>query len=580
MGLCSKSELSSIETSSRNASKLLIDRLLSRLGITLDSVEHLLQPDEYSHWITRNTILDLITTRQLIAAQFKICNELRKKSSDKLHLQFLYIALSYVYESNKNFDYALSFCEKAMYCSITKEMLKNIEAQPLSCSEYFILIEYCKLRCIKEKNITENISGFYDKILISFRTYLGETSDYCKLLPKYTETYILIHSYQKDSLAFSESELALISESFFIQKKYNKGYYLYDLLISLKSICAKSSLLSSLFNNNKITYWSDLIKKIHTTFGLTPLSGELSWFLDEPNCFLIGTTIKKRRKALNYTQKDLATGFCSEKTVYRIEQNLSKCNLPLLHAILNKLHYTPGMAISASSSYNYCILEHNILLSKLIGEKRKYAEIFNYVCSPDFLETPSADKNLFTPRQLAVINYLHQKTSKQVFYNKLINLLEKTISPQAATSPETPLSSEEIMILLDIVLFDLDSVSISNKIISKLKKTLPLLLISNYSNLYIILNFFTIITEENFNDLKFTAALKKFMPIMLKKEDLTYIFDTTSILAYSPNIDKEEQHFLSEISKLSFCFCSNKLFATKLPAATSKPIIEPSYDSK
>ena len=85
-GLCSPSLISSWESGKRTPEKLLQDRLLSRLGVSLDTFQHLLPYDKYQRFQMQTKIIFFIQQEQYLKAE-TLLKEYQQNISSKQPLE-------------------------------------------------------------------------------------------------------------------------------------------------------------------------------------------------------------------------------------------------------------------------------------------------------------------------------------------------------------------------------------------------------------------------------------------------------------------------------------------------------------
>lgn len=359
-GLMEESNLARIEKGQRPIEKIMRDRLLGRLGMSVDQYETKLTGEEYLDWTEQRAICKAITD---IEENILLCREDTKKErikkasiliqeyetktgeADLIRKQFCLIMKAEIKRltTNEKQEIGLLY-EKAIKLSFPNIESINIQKMLLSVQEMNLLLEYTYY----------NRRNMLAKLIEIFLSYIEER--HCdiyyqlKIYPKMIFYYVdnEIKENKTDNLEVMFQLLKKCNIALNILQKKGKTYYLYEnlflkerLLNTIYDIFVKqkdynkAKIILKLSKENlklKNTYES-----ICNEYRINKYMTNIVYMYEQRRVICIGDAIRKRRKMLGITQQQLCDGICSVKSLRRIEKQQSQMQVAALTPMLEKL---------------------------------------------------------------------------------------------------------------------------------------------------------------------------------------------------------------------------------------------------
>lgn len=393
-GLCDMEEWNNM-LSGEYMDKLMMSRLLDRLGCRGLRCDILLFASEYDDWQTRMDIVSAINDGETELAE-KILEEyagrkIVQKNIDKmgcnerLEYQFVLMMQAYIMLGGR-FDRTelIAKLQEAAVLTIPQGVdvaFDNGMKIILSVQELDILLEYYyQLVCreIEEKNIktVDCYIGRIRKVIdyILSADWFNALSK-AGILPK-AVYYVMLSNQKKIRLNMdNEDEFIFIAEEL---KSYGRCLSDYDNAIEVLRDCGRIYYLAELCDmmdaivsrmkkllseevcksmklddiKNTADRCREMLLYIEKLTGISRYTKNGMYIYFEPNVYRMEKVVADRRRLLGITQNQLAEGICTAKTIRRLEQGHCRPHGYNLYEILNRLELYSDFVMDEIVSYN------------------------------------------------------------------------------------------------------------------------------------------------------------------------------------------------------------------------------------
>lgn len=393
-GLCDMEEWNNL-LSGEYMDKLMMSRLLDRLGCRGARCDILLFGSEYDDWQERMDIVFAINDggaefAEKILEEYA-CRKIVQKNIDKmgcnerLEYQFVLMMQAHIMLGGR-FDRTelIAKLQEAAVLTIPQGVdvaFDNGMKIILSVQELDILLEYYYqhvCREIEEKNIktVDYYIGRIRKVIdyILSADWFNALSK-ANILPK-AVYYVMLSNQKKIRLNMdNEDELIFIAEELksygrwlsdydnAIEALRNDGrtYYLaelcdmMDIIVSrMKRLLSEDVCKSMKLDDIKNTAdrCREMLLYIEKLTGISRYTKNGMYMYFEPNVYRMEKVVADRRRLLGITQNQLAEGICTAKTIRRLEQGHCRPHGYNLYEILNRLELYSDFVMDEIVSYN------------------------------------------------------------------------------------------------------------------------------------------------------------------------------------------------------------------------------------
>ncbi|HAR70170.1 MAG TPA: hypothetical protein DCR91_03125 [Eubacterium sp.] len=393
-GLCDMEEWNNL-LSGEYMDKLMMSRLLDRLGCRGLRCDILLFASEYDDWQTRMDIVSAINDGETELAEKILeeyaCRKIVQKNIDKmgcnerLEYQFVLMMQAYIMLGGR-FDRTelIAKLQEAAVLTIPQGVdvaFDNGMKIILSVQELDILLEYYyQLVCreIEEKNIktVDCYIGRIRKVIdyILSADWFNALSK-AGILPK-AVYYVMLSNQKKIRLNMdNEDEFIFIAEEL---KSYGRWLSDYDNAIEVLRDCGRIYYLAELCDmmdaivsrmkkllseevcksmklddiKNTADRCREMLLYIEKLTGISRYTKNGMYMYFEPNVYRMEKAVADRRRLLGITQNQLAEGICTAKTIRRLEQGHCRPHGYNLYEILNRLELYSDFVMDEIVSYN------------------------------------------------------------------------------------------------------------------------------------------------------------------------------------------------------------------------------------
>ena len=393
-GLCDMEEWNNL-LSGEYMDKLMMSRLLDRLGCRGLRCDILLFASEYDDWQTRMDIVSAINDGETELAEKILeeyaCRKIVQKNIDKmgcnerLEYQFVLMMQAYIMLGGR-FDRTelIAKLQEAAVLTIPQGVdvaFDNGMKIILSVQELDILLEYYyQLVCreIEEKNIktVDCYIGRIRKVIdyILSADWFNALSK-AGILPK-AVYYVMLSNQKKIRLNMdNEDEFIFIAEEL---KSYGRWLSDYDNAIEVLRDCGRIYYLAELCDmmdaivsrmkkllseevcksmklddiKNTADRCREMLLYIEKLTGISRYTKNGMYMYFEPNVYRMEKAVADRRRLLGITQNQLAEGICTAKTIRRLEQGHCRPHGYNLYEILNRLELYSDFVMDEIVSYD------------------------------------------------------------------------------------------------------------------------------------------------------------------------------------------------------------------------------------
>lgn len=393
-GLCDMEEWNNM-LSGEYMDKLMMSRLLNRLGCRGLRCDILLFASEYDDWQTRMDIVSAINDGETELAE-KILEEyagrkIVQKNIDKMgcneRLEYQFVLMMQAYNMlGGRFDRTelIAKLQSAAALSIPQGTDVEFDCNKrivLSVHELDILLEYYyQLVCreAEEKNI-KDVDYYIGRIRKAIDYILSadwfNTLSKASILPK--AVYYGMLSIQKkmqlnaadhDGLIYIVDELnsygrclSDYDNAIEVLRNVGRTYYLaelcdmMDIIVSrMKKLLSEEVCKSMKLDDIKNTAdrCREMLLYIEKLTGISRYTKNGMYIYFEPNVYRMEKVVADRRRLLGITQNQLAEGICTAKTIRRLEQGHCRPHGYNLYEILNRLELYSDFVMDEIVSYN------------------------------------------------------------------------------------------------------------------------------------------------------------------------------------------------------------------------------------
>jgi transcriptional regulator with XRE-family HTH domain len=334
-GLCAKAQLSRIENGTRVPGKLLLNALLSRLGVAGDDYEYSLDCEEYRAWSKRQQILRAIMEDRIqdASGQVEAYQEEVEKNGEKQHLdrQFIHgIKAQIAAIEGQRKETICKEYETALNETVTGGWKKSLTDSVLSAQELNLYLEAAhygddSLRLDRYQEVMEYLDSAKTK---------WESLLLAQIYPKVV--YYLYQEQKKcgkpetitwDSLT---DQLKRINQAIERLRENQRTYYLWELLD------ARLDCLQAMRNHigedrkkqkteaiDRLTEesnkWMAMIEELSHRYDVSLTMKNCAYLYTEKNIHQISDMIRGRRAMMGISMEKLADGICLPATIHRVE---------------------------------------------------------------------------------------------------------------------------------------------------------------------------------------------------------------------------------------------------------------------
>ena len=322
-GLYSESMLYRIELGERLPNKLERDRIVARLGVSGEGHEDYLSLKEYRCWEQRQELIRCIEERDFTDFYEKLENY-GGKTRTKVEKQFL-AAMEFMMlqATNAPLEEQRTVIEKAVRHSMPNPRIYLLRRLLLCSQEVNLLIEYIHIYDAykSETKLREWRLERYEEVLLCIERSCMDDTDKAKVYPKLAYYYCLDFGVE---IGHPEGRcLELCNEAIELLRDTRKLYYMVELL-ELRA--TETDIL-----------WANTLKALYEEYHVPAYMQDSCHLYWESESYLVNEIIRTRREMFGLFRWQLAEGYCTERSLTRIETEYSKPQMYVLNGLFERL---------------------------------------------------------------------------------------------------------------------------------------------------------------------------------------------------------------------------------------------------
>lgn len=457
-GLCSVSMMKRIESGERLPEKLMRDRILARMGVSLEGYEDYLPTEEYEHWLMRQRIVKNIEKRELDEA-WRCLEKYREHGEQNVVAKQFCEAMKLMLLQLQDVSPArrAEVAERAVRLTMPRIDNGLSEYMLLSEQEINLLIEFVWLceypggpeqefewRCRQYKDILHYIEQSHLDIHCRAMIYPKVVYYLCEIILEKART--------EENIKFG---IHICNQAIEVLRNSAKLYYFVELVEVFErlaneqfEVLRKSARIEEMKQiqaslAEKLS-WREVMMGLYTEHEVNPYMTDFCYMYWEEESYCIGDVIRIRREMFGMTKAQLCEGICSEKTLTRIEHKRAKTQMPIVRALFERLGLCAEYIRARVISSDYEVLQ---LAEKCAQYENNY-KIIDWESCLDELEQKLC---LDIPQNKQVVMHsryflrLHKKElTKEEWKRRIIGVIEYTIPLECAMKPgEKFLTREE-----------------------------------------------------------------------------------------------------------------------------------------
>ena len=341
-GLCSASMMARIRSGDRLPGKMMRDRLMARLGVSGERNEYLLNPEDYAQWEKRRSIVKHMQRKETERAG-ELLEEYtcEKDFSTPLGKQFHYAMeiqlMQYRNEDKENITFQL---DQALKLTVPHIDDKHINELLLSPEEIDLILEYEKYAHPAElASRCEELLEYIQHSAMDLRTK-------AMIYPK--AVYYLWEAGKREGEREYPCLIRRLNSGIELLRDTQRTYYLWELLCArqealerwIESLLAdqeekRADALAGMLQETRD--WIEMFGGLCERFRIPATTENSCNLYLQQDVYCISEVIRRRRRMLGLTRKQLAEGICEEKALIRLEKENRKTHMSIVRGLLEKM---------------------------------------------------------------------------------------------------------------------------------------------------------------------------------------------------------------------------------------------------
>ncbi|MBE5856954.1 MAG: transcriptional regulator [Lachnospiraceae bacterium] len=453
-GLCSESMMHYIENGERLPDYLMRNRIMGRLGVSSSGYEDYVHHDEYERWVKCQELIEAIEHKNLNRAE-ALLMELKPTSdkAEKIEWQLLLDMEGRVKELREEpWADIREIYEKAVDVTIPDLDFTSMDSRMLSYEEIYLILRL--LRAVTNEKRQENLlrlGEYYETIVNKIKShFLDENSKSKVYAMAVCEWYEHIIKCEKLDEMTIQKIWRHSEEALDILRNTKRTYYLLDLLSIRKQIREQGIINYQEVDERNETEWKAAFEGIYSDYNVDPQMTFNGYIYYGAEVHCIGDVIHNRRIMYGMSQKELAEGICSERTLIRTENRQKRPQQYVVEKLFQKLgmpqDYRRGKITtndySLREKYNYCKSALNDSDWEMVNFL--YENILGKINMDDDINKQAM---FFLKTQMA---YRKKEITEEKYRDTLSNLLSITIPNHINMTAGAQLSSAELSLMLNL----------------------------------------------------------------------------------------------------------------------------------
>lgn len=467
-GLCSVSMMKRIEKGERLPQKQIRDRILARMGISIEGYEDYLSTEEYEQWSFRQRIIGSIEMKNINVARQHLeyyrgygeKNAVKAQFCEAMELMLLQLENAPVAEQATVVRRAIELTMPHMEKELSKSKL-------LSAQELNLLIENVRLSEYQggpEKEFEWRCRQYKDILYYIEHSRLDKS---CRAMvyPKavhYLCELILQKSRTEENIKLG---ITVCHQAIEVLRDSAKLYYFVEMVEDLELLADNLDFFlkedgrkdeAELLRNyleEKINM-RDVIIELYRTHDVATHMRDFCYLYWEEESYCIGDVIRIRRRMFGMTKEQLCEGICSVKTLTRIEHKKAKTQMPIVRALFERLglctEYIRARVIT--SDYEVLKLAEQCARYENNYKIEKWEPCLDKLEQKLCMDIPQNKQTVMHSRYF--LKYMRREFERDELREKLIEIIGYTIPLEYVMKPgEKFLSREERTYIRNIGVF-------------------------------------------------------------------------------------------------------------------------------
>lgn len=440
-GLCSVSMMKRIECGDRLPEKQMRDRIMARMGVSIEGYEDYLSTEEHEQWTLRQKLLKSIENKQVTEAEqyleayriYENQNSVEAQYCDAMELMILQMQNAPIEKQQAVIAHAVGLTMPNIEDGLSEKML-------LSEQELNLLTEYVWLREYSGNPEAEFEWRYkqYQEILHYIEHSRWDEFCRAKVYPKvayYLSELILHKAKTEENL---KTGIRICNEAIELLRDSRKLYYLVELVEVLERLVKECEFYLRKANKREEVEklqadlqerkeWRDVIMELYTEHEVSPYMEHFCHLYWEMETYCIGDVILIRRQMFGMTKEELCEGICSVKTLTRIEHKKVKTQMPIVRELFERLglcaEYIRARVIT--SEYSLLKLAGELVWYENNHKIAEWEKCLDELEEGLYLDIPQNKQ--FVAYSRCLLQLVRKDISQDEFINKLIEIIEYTI---------------------------------------------------------------------------------------------------------------------------------------------------------
>ena len=440
-GLCSASMMKRIECGDRLPEKQMRDRIMARMGVSIDGYEDYLSTEEYEQWKLRQKLLRSIENKQVTEAEqyleayriYENLNSVEAQYCDAMELMILQMQNAPIEKQQAVIAHAVGLTMPNIEDGLSEKML-------LSEQELNLLTEYVWLREYRGNPEAEFEWRYKQYQEILHYIEYSRLDEFCrvKVYPKvaYYLSELILHKVKTEENL--KMGIRICNEAIELLRDSSRLYYIVELVDILESLVREYKFYLRKANKREEVEklqaelqekkeWRDVIMELYTEHEVSVYMEHFCHLYWEMETYCIGDVIRIRRQMFGMTKEELCEGICSVKTLTRIEHKKVKTQMPIVRELFERLGLCAEYIRARVIASEYSVLQ---LAEKTVRYKNDYKteewerclkELEQVLC----MEIPQNKQFIMSNYHLLKLR--QKEISKEEFVKKMLETIEYTI---------------------------------------------------------------------------------------------------------------------------------------------------------
>lgn len=342
-GLCSAAMLARIRSGERIPAKLMRDRLMARLGVSNERNEHLLNPEEYAQWEKRRSIVKCVWRKETKRAEALLKEYTREKDfTSPIGQQFHHaMEIQLMEYRNEDAEKISRRLNQALKLTVPNIDEKSIDELLLAPEEMELILKYEKYA--KPQQLAQRCGELLE--------YIGRSAmdDRTKVMIYPRVVYYLWQVGRQEEDIDYPYLIRCLNSGIELLRNVQRTYCLWELLCAREEALERwtgqlraeqkekmADALGGMIRENR--KWKEMLRGLSERFGVSVITDHSCYLYLQQDVCCINEIIRRRRRVLGLTRKQLTEGICEEKALVRLENEDRKTHMTIVRELLERMN--------------------------------------------------------------------------------------------------------------------------------------------------------------------------------------------------------------------------------------------------